>query len=170
MKRILLIICMALFSNSILAQNSFKENNATIEAFFEKYRDTKNITTIEIGPAMVKILAAGMVISGEDDKEAMDLLRSIKSIDIMVENQEGMSHITGEMFELAKLCKGFELISSISQEGEVCRFYFASHDDSDICEFLMLVRQADQRVLMYITGGFSVSDISALGAMGGNIL
>lgn len=161
---------MALLSNSLLAQNSFKENNATIEAFFEKYRDTQNITTIEIGPAMVKILAAGLVVSGESDKETMDLLTSIKSIDIMVESQEGKSHITGEMFALPMLCKGFELISSISQEGEVCRFYFASHDDSDICEFLMLVRQFDQRVLMYITGGFSVSDISALGAMGENII
>ncbi|MFR9551116.1 MAG: DUF4252 domain-containing protein [Rikenellaceae bacterium] len=168
MKRILLIICLSLFSSTLWAQDSFKSNNDKINTFFDTYRDCQDITIIEIGSSMTNMLASVLQLSSDTDGDDVELLSSIKSMNIMVERQEGKGILYDDILELPKLCDGFDLITSINQSGEISNFYFVTHNDTKdkICEFLMLVRQKDQRVILYITGNFSVSDISSLSAIG----
>lgn len=117
---------------------------------------------------MTNMLASVLQLSSDTDGDDVELLSSIKSMNIMVERQEGKGILYDDILELPKLCDGFDLITSINQSGEISNFYFATHNDTKdkICEFLMLVRQKDQRVILYITGNFSVSDISSLSAIG----
>ncbi len=172
MKRILLIICLSLLSSTLWAQDSFKSNNDKINTFFDTYRDCQDVTIIEIGSSMTNMLASVLQLSSDVDGDDVELLGSIKSMNIMVERQTGKGILYDDILELPKLCDGFDLITSINQSGEISNFYFATHDDDTkdkICEFLMLVRQKNQRVILYITGNFSVSDISSLSAIGDSL-
>ncbi|MFI3286477.1 MAG: DUF4252 domain-containing protein [Rikenellaceae bacterium] len=168
MKRIVLIIGILLLALSAHAQESekettFEDNRHKIEQFKEKYRNTDNVTTIEIGSTMTNMMAVKLFEAGND--ESAQLMRSIESIDIVAENAPGKSHIKTEMFALPDKCEEYTLITSIEKDGELTKFYFCSHPHSENREFLMLTRSYSQRVVLYITGSFSVSDISALSTL-----
>ncbi len=141
---------------------SLEKNQQIIGEFIDSVRDKPNITTIEIGKTMTKMLAVKLFENGDD--ESAKLLRSIDTINILVEASEGDS--LSAMFSLPIECEHFDLISSISKEGELTHFYFADHPKSETCEFLMLVRTPSERIVLYITGQFSISDISALSSLG----
>ncbi|MFR9495689.1 MAG: DUF4252 domain-containing protein [Rikenellaceae bacterium] len=128
---------------------------------------SNNITIIEIGSTMTKMMAVRLFEAGSD--ESAQLMRSIESIEIVAENSPGKSHITGEMFALPDKCQNYELITSIEKSGGITKFYFASHPRSKNREFLMLMRSSEQRIVLYITGSFSISDISALSSLGSEI-
>ncbi len=166
MKRILLIICCVALSSTAFAQGSFKENRKAIHSFFDQYDNNEDVTLIEIGPGMIRLMAGSVVkINDSDDKQTSTLIKSIKSIEIMVfDSEAGMRSV--DIFDLLEECQGFELITRIKSGADTNNFYFATHDDSEMCEFLMLSDQSDQKVVLYITGNFSVSDISALSTLG----
>ncbi len=89
MKRILLIICLSLLSSTLWAQDSFKSNNDKINTFFDTYRDCQDVTIIEIGSSMTNMLASVLQLSSDVDGDDVELLVSIKSMNIMVERQTG---------------------------------------------------------------------------------
>ncbi len=171
MKRIVLIIGILLLALATRAQESnetdFEQNRKTIEQFKEKYRDTDNITIIEIGSTMTKMMAIKLFEAGNDRNA--QLMRSIESIDIIAENTPSKSHIKEAMFELPDKCEGYELTTSIEKNGELTKFYFCTHPHSENREFLMLMRSHTQRVILSITGSFSITDISALSSLGEGI-
>ncbi|MFR9503307.1 MAG: DUF4252 domain-containing protein [Rikenellaceae bacterium] len=169
MKRILLTISFSLIALCSIAQerSDFDSNKETISHFFKRYSDMKYITTIEIGPAMTKAMAVKLFEAGDD--ENAKILRSINSINILVETSEGKSHIKEAMFNLPKECSAYELITSTEKNDEISHFYFAEHPNGESCEFLMLMRKFDKRVVLYITGDFSITDISALSNLGQGI-
>ncbi len=169
MKQLFLTISLILLSLSSYAQedketlSKVAHNRQTIEQFKDKHRDTERVTIIEIGSTMTKMMAIKLFEAGND--ESAKLMRSIESIDIVAENSPGKSHINDDMFTLPEECKGYELITSINRDGELTKFYFAEHPRSKQRELLMLMRNFEQRVMLYITGSFSVSDISALSTL-----
>ncbi len=155
------------FSASAQHINTFEKNQHTINSFFDKYKEAEGVTRIKIGSAMTKLLAVTQFEAGDD--ASAKLLRSIKSIDILVENSAQSGNIIGDMLSLPDECIDFEMITSINEGGETSNFYFAQHLDTPTCEFLMLVQQSGQRVVLYITGEFSISDISALSSLSDGI-
>ncbi len=167
MRTIILTISLLFLSIGASAQEgttNFEKNNQIINDFFGKYENLESTTRIEIGSAMIKLMAISLF--EQNDDSSAKLLRSIKSIDILVEESYKSSTIGEAAFSLPTKCLDFEMISKINSGGEISHFYFAEHGDTPVCEFLMLVQQSDQNVVLYITGEFSVSDVSALSSLG----
>ncbi|MFI3259915.1 MAG: DUF4252 domain-containing protein [Rikenellaceae bacterium] len=146
-------------------ESAFDQNRRLIGGVFEQYRATEDVKVIEIGAAMIRMLATNQFEQGND--EVARLLRSISSIDILVA-EGGDSQLREELFSLPKRCREYELITAIDNGGGVVsRFYIASH--SPKCEFLMLVDKGDNLIMLTIVGEFSVADISTLSALSGAI-
>ncbi len=170
MRRILFILLFAILAHTATAQQSagIEHNRSVIESFIDQNRNREQITIVEIGKTMTMLLATKLFEEGDD--QSAKLLRSIRSIDIMVDSNKGESAIEAELFSLPDACQQVELISSISQDGELLRFYFAEHAESEDCEFLMLARTRNDRIMLYITGKFSISDISNLSSLSESII
>ncbi len=169
MKRIILLVALTMLSLSTMAQerNGFEKNHDKITQFIEKHQNDEHIKIIEIGKTMTKAMA--MKLFESKNHESAKLMQSIESIDILAESRELKSNILGEMLALPEECENFELITSIEKKGELSKFYFASHDDSKTCEFLMINRRHNERIMLYITGSFSITDITALSTIGSGI-
>ncbi len=182
MKRILYILILAAVANTAVAQEQkeqkltleqssiarFEHNQKIITDFIDRQRNVDDITVVEIGKTMTNILAIKLFEEGDD--ESAQLLRSIESIEIVVDSSKDKSSIEEELFALPERCRGFELMSSINSKDELFRFYFAEHPRTKQCEFLMLVRSPEERIMLYITGEFSVGDISSLSSLGEGIV
>ncbi len=170
MRHIILIVALTTIALSASAQqmsdeqiDRFEHNQEVVGGYIDELRNQDDITVVEIGKMMTKVLAIKLFEQGDDD--SAKLLRSIDSIEIVVDSGSKGDKLSKGIFSLPDECQGFELISSVDTNGELIRFYFADHSQSKKCEFLMLVRSQQEAIMLYITGEFSIADISSLSSL-----
>ncbi len=134
-----------------------ERNCERIERFIEHYRGSESVTIIEVKSAMTKLLASNF----KDSSDASQLLSSIESIVMMVDTNP-QSDLRSGMLTLPQICEGYELITSIKSGEEQSLFYFATHESSDRCEFLMLIQEPQSQTLLSVVGVFTIRDIAKL--------
>ncbi len=152
---------MLLIACTTFAQSSIEHNKELYNKLKTIYSNNEDVTAIEIGPAMTKMLATTLRKSG--NMQSADMMASITSLNILVESGKEFDFFT-DMFDVADKFEGMELISTVDRIGEYSRFYF-SEEESDESEFLMCVRRKQNRILLYITGDFTIADITELATL-----
>ncbi len=169
MRSILFMLLLLVSARSAAAQTideqtaNFARSQEVIGQIIEEHRQIEGVTYVEIGKAMTMMLATKLFAEGDD--QSAQLLRSIDSIDILVGGKSAREQIAEEVFALPSKCASLALMSSIDSDGELIRFYFAEHSTIKKCEFLMIVSSPEECIMLYITGDFSVSDISSLSSL-----
>ncbi len=145
--------------------SDIKSNRKTIDKLKEKYKGREDVTIIEIGSAMTRNMAESLRKSGND--ESAKMMESITSLTIMVESGKEFDFFT-DIFDLKDKMYGLELITTVDRFGEYSTFYFGESGKIDKeAEFLMCVRRKENRIMLYVTGDFTVADISELSSLGG---
>ncbi len=168
MKRIILIFGLLATVICASAQVSLSDNSEQVANFIDSCRGEEQITTIELTSEMTKILAKKLREAGN---KSADLMESIHSMQIVVRNGKS-ERMLKSMQRLVDDCETLKLVSSIERSFESSRFYFYSGEEPELSEFLMIVindkpEEEMQYIVLYITGDFSVTDISLLSSLGG---
>ncbi len=153
---------MLLATCATFAQSTAEHNRELFDKLKRTYSANEDVTAIEIGPAMTKMLATTLRQSGNIN--SAEMMESITSLNILVESGKDFDFFT-DMFDVADKFEGLELISTIDRIGEYSRFYFAETAKNKEAEFLMCVRRKQNRILLYITGSFTVADITELASL-----
>lgn len=124
-----LIILLSVMINMLWAQsNSFK-------AFYEKYQDNEDFTSISISPKMFEMLAQIDIES--EDEELVEVLQNLEGLKVIArESNEGRS-LFNEAIKLSEGDGFEELINIRSQDGEYISIF--SKDSGNIVKELLVV-------------------------------
>ncbi len=160
MKKIILI---ALLFSSIAARAQSSDGiiKEQFDVLFEKYLSQEGIVAVEISELMAQELAERLVKEGDD--EAAELMRSIKTISMIV-NKNSQPQFWNKLLEFKEAAlSNIELINVFSDEDRESHFYFKRPNRKEpVAEFVMLSKSPEKQIILYVIGDFSVSEISKL--------
>ena len=156
MKKFLMTIVVALISNAFFAQTAF-----------DKYDGLDGVTSIVVNKKMFQMMASVKV--DANDKETQQYLNLIKKLDNLKVFTTTSSKISADMKSTAEIYKktaGLEELMKVNNGSENIKVWVKSGDSSNqIKELLMVgkeVNNANEMVLMSLTGDFTMDDISIL--------
>ena len=149
MKKLLLILLVALVPAFVLAQNS------AVDKLFKKYGGQKGFTTININSGLLKF-AAQMT----EEEEDLDVLNSINTIKILAQEDGEASNFYDEVMGTLKRNDYEELMTVNSDDGDV--IFLVKKNKERISEFILVAGGDDENVLIYIGGDMSMKDLTSL--------
>jgi hypothetical protein len=152
-KKVILIIALVLFSNTIFAQS-----------VFDKFDNQDDITTIIVNKKMFAMLSK----VDPKDKEAQQYISLIKKLDNLKvfvtandKKSDDMKAVADKYIKTA----GLEELMRINEKGKNVKIYVKSGaTDSQVKELLMFIEGLgkEESVLMSLTGNFDLDELSAL--------
>lgn len=138
-----------------------KEKEYDIHDLFAKYSSRENFTSIYFGRKMMLMLAKRMA---REDKDAAGLLKDISSLRVL-STKEPSAEFERDAMTWHKTSTA-ELMSKVETDGQVTYVYLDElvlwNSEST---FMLLSFGAEEQVVVYIKGYFSVKDISRLSAI-----
>ncbi len=153
MKRIAIVLAAVLFPLMALAQNS------AVDQLFEKYRGKEGITTIAISPEILRVVKAMDIQELDEYDIPFDKLSTLKVLAIEDDaNWEGLNFYEEIRKDLNT--DGFAEVMTVNDGAESIRMWMKA-DQAFISEFLLIVG-GDDKVLVHITGHFSMNDLQQL--------
>ena len=160
MKKVTMILTAILFSVAVMAQPS------SIEKVIKKYSGQEGVTTVNISPELFQIMSALEVKEIEDAEIPFEKLTALKVL--VIENEELLA--AGNFYD--EVSDGlntddFAEMLSVKDGDEDVRMWLKT-EGKQIREFLLVVSEPGEGVLVYIAGDFNLSDIEGLaGEFGG---
>lgn len=154
MKKLTLILTAILFSLAAMAQPS------SIEKVIKKYSGQEGVTTVNIGPELFQIMSSMDVKEVADAEIPFDKLSAVKVL--VVENEEILAD--GTFYD--EVTNGLNTddyveVLSVNEGDEDVRIWMRT-EGAQIREFLLVVSEPGEGVLVYIAGDFNLSDIEGL--------
>lgn len=153
-----LVVIMILMPGAIIAQTA-------IDHLYDKYAGEKGFTSININPAMFKMLSSmDMNDSSEKAQEAQNVMEQVTGLKMLVyEPEEGETNaeFLNEIKTLTKV-KGFEEMMSVNEGDEVVKFLVKKGKDGKMSEMLMIVLEDDEAVVMSMSGNLDMKTISEI--------
>ncbi len=138
-----------------------EEKEYDINDLFAKYSSRENFTSIYFGRKMMSMLAKRMA---REDKDAAGLLKDISSMRVL-STKEPSAEFERDAMTWHKTSAA-ELMSKVETDGQVTYVYLDEpvlwNSEST---FMLLSFSAEEQVVVYIKGYFSVKDISRLSAI-----
>jgi len=150
MKKLVLILIVALAPALVIAQNS------AVEKLFVKYGGQKGFTTISISSGLLK-MASEFV----DEDEGTEVLKQINSIKILVQEDGVADNFYDEVMGELKRNAYEELMTVNSDEEDI--IFLLKKDGDRISEFLIVVGGEEENVLLYIGGDLVMKDLAKIG-------
>lgn len=154
MKKVALIVTAILFSVAAMAQPS------SIEKVIKKYSGQEGVTTVNISPELFSIISDMEVKEIADAEVPFDKLTAVKVL--AIENQELLAdgNFYDEVTDGLNTDDYAEVIS-VRDGDEDVRMWMKT-EGKQIREFLLVVSEPGEGVLVYIAGDFNMSDIEGL--------
>lgn len=138
-----------------------KEKEYDIYDLFAKYSSRENFTSVYFGRKMMSMLAKRMA---REDRDAAGLLKDISSMRVL-STKEPSAEFERDAKTWHKTSTA-ELISRVEADGQVTYVYL---DEPVLWNtestFMLLSFSAEEQVVVYIKGYFSVKDISRLSSI-----
>ncbi len=159
--RYLFFISLFFITCFVSAQSSNEVKNEQYDKLFDKYITQEGITAIEISALMAQELSERLAAQG--DKEAAKLMRTIKVISMITDKSNNPQFWTDLNHYAEEALLEFELINVFSDDDRQSHFYFKQHEKcTPTSEFVMISKSANEQIILYVVGDFSVSEISKL--------
>ena len=154
MKKVTLILTAILFSAVVMAQPS------SIEKVIKKYSGMEGVTTVNISPQLFQIIADMEVKEIADAEIPFDKLTAVKVL--AIENEEILANndFYADVTDGLNTDDYVEVIT-VKDGDEDVRIWMKT-EGKQIREFLLLVSEPGEGVLVYISGDFNLSDIDGL--------
>jgi hypothetical protein len=155
MKKIILTFVFSIVSIVCFAQSAF-----------DKYDGQDGVTSILVNKKMFQMMASVKV--DANDKETQQYLNLIKKLDNLKVFTTTSSKISADMKSTAEIYNktaGLEEFMKVNNGSENIKVWVKSGDSNQIKELLMVgkeVNNANEMVLMSLTGDFTMDDISIL--------
>lgn len=157
MKKIIIILVIALFSFNNYAQNSI----------FDKFEDMDDVTTVVVSQDAFKMLAKFKG-GGEEGQEYFDMVKGLTSLKVFTtEKNEIASQMAVAVAKYLKSTKLIELMRVKDKDANVKVYVRKGKDEDHVSELLMFVsdmqNKANQEaVILSLTGDINLNKISEL--------
>ena len=157
MKKILLIMIIALTSTFTFAQSSVTNN------FFNKYAGKDGFTTVNVTGKLMELLASA---EAEGSAQYEDVIKKIKGINILVYDQANKKYDADKLYNeiFSSLQKNYysELLTVKDGTDNVRLLVKDSPKKGVISELLMLVSSDDEFVFINIDGEIDLAQINEI--------
>lgn len=159
MKNLILTVIAAIMATvAVNAQTS-------IDKLYKKYAGTDGITSINISPELFKIIAGfDMDDSSEKAKETKEVIEQLSGLKMLVyESEDGKTNqaFIDEIRTLSNV-KGYTELMTVDGSDEVVKFLAKKNSQGKVTEMLMIVLEADEAVVMSMTGLLDMQSISKI--------
>lgn len=138
-----------------------KQRYYTMVELYEKYASREGFTSVVFGKKMMAMMADRMQ---REDEALAELLEGIQVIRV-ISTQRPDSEFERDAMTWQKTMRGIEQISHTIADGQVTYTYLKDGDRWDESVFALFSFGAEEQVVVYIKGYFSVKDISRLSAI-----
>ena len=154
MKKLTLILAAIFVSAAVMAQPS------SIEKVIKKYSGQEGVTTVNISPELFQIISDMEVKEIDDAEVPFDKLTAVQIL--AVENKELLAegNFYDEVTEGLNTDKYIEVLTV--QDGDEDVRMWLRTEGKQIREFLLVVSEPSEGVLVYIAGDFNLNDIEGL--------
>jgi hypothetical protein len=129
---------------------------SAIDDAFNRYAGKEGFTTITIKPWMFKL--ASFIAPEDEDLKKLD--GKIDSFRLLASEDNGVQ-FTSEIREQMKTQDYFNIMEIVESKSKV-NFYVRKKDDV-VTDFVMIVSDTTEEVLLNIKGKFSLNDLSKMG-------
>ena len=153
MRKLILIIALALVSNTFFAQS-----------VFDKFDDNDKITAVVVNKKMFELIGKTEV----KDKEAkayVSLVKKLENLRVFVTSDDKLSSEMKATIDKYLKTAAMEELMRINEKGKNVKIYVRSGaKDSQVKELLMFIEGSgkEETVLMSLTGNFDLDELSAL--------
>ena len=154
MKKVTLILTAIFFSLAVMAQPS------SIEKVMKKYSGQEGVTTVNINPELFQIISGMDVKEIADAEIPFDKLTAVKVLAIENEKLLAQGNFYDEVTNGLNTDDYMEVLS-VRDGDEDVRMWMKT-EGKQIREFLLVVSEPGEGVLVYIAGDFNLNDIEGL--------
>jgi len=146
----------------------FVVGQSALESVFEKYSGKDGFTTVNIGPQMFQLLANTNIQVDVDDQEefdeAMTAMKQLTGLRILTCENAGSDLCLRFRKDIAQNTpKNYLELMTVKDGDSDVKFLANQEKDGTISEFLMLVIDTEDVVLMSFTGVIDMNTISKIG-------
>mgnify|MGYP000803877621 FL=1 len=144
MKSVLLMCWMALLSVAVSAQDFASR-------FMAEHQADSNLTCVTISPKMMEEI---MKSDAEKDKEVLDMISNLKSMQVLTSDVEGKKYFNAALKVVEKNSGRFESFLSFKDKSENCQI-MVRKKKSTIVELVMLMHEKNHFAVVNFTGNMS---------------
>ena len=151
MKSVLLMCWMALLSVAVSAQDFASR-------FMAEHQADSNLTCVTISPKMMEEI---MKSDAEKDKEVLDMISNLKSMQVLTSDVEGKKYFNAALKVVEKNSGRFESFLSFKDKSENCQI-MVRKKKSTIVELVMLMHEKNHFAVVNFTGTMSPEFIAQI--------
>ena len=151
MKSVLLMCWMALLSVAVSAQDFASR-------FMAEHQADSNLTCVTISPKMMEEI---MNSDAEKDKEVLDMISNLKSMQVLTSDVEGKKYFNAALKVVEKNSGRFESFLSFKDKSENCQI-MVRKKKSTIVELVMLMHEKNHFAVVNFTGNMSPEFIAQI--------
>ena len=151
MKSVLLMCWMALLSVAVSAQDFASR-------FMAEHQADSNLTCVTISPKMMEEI---MKSDAEKDKEVLDMISNLKSMQVLTSDVEGKKYFNAALKVVEKNSGRFESFLSFKDKSENCQI-MVRKKKSTIVELVMLMHEKNHFAVVNFTGNMSQEFIAQI--------
>lgn len=154
MKRVTLILLLALAAPRLWAQNSI------IDRFFQKYENDRTFTLVSVTPKMFSMFSK-LDIKTDEGQGVMQVVRKLKGLRIIAkENTKEGPRLYSEAASF--LNKEFEELMTVRDGNSDLKFMVKENSKGNIAELIMLVGSNDEFLAMSLVGDIDLDEIAQI--------
>ncbi len=142
---------------SILLAAVVASASAQISAFFDRYADTKGVTSVYISNAMFRMMS-GPKVNGLDFNDMFDKLDCIRVL--TTESSEVAAKMSKALGQEIKK-DGYEILLSANDDGEKAQIYFRT-GAKGVSDYLIVNEDSGELNIVLISGNITPADISKM--------
>ncbi len=153
MRKLILVIALALVSTTFFAQS-----------IFDKFDDNDKITAVIVNKKMFELMGK-VETKDKDSKEYINLVKKLDNLRVFVTTDDKLSNDMKATADKYLKTNAMEELMRINEKGKSVKIYVKSGaKDSQVKELLMFIEGSgkDETVLMSLTGNFDLDELSAL--------
>lgn len=151
MKSVLLMCLMALLSIAVSAQDFASR-------FMAEHKGDSNLTCVTISPKMMKEI---MKNDAEKDKEVMDMISNLRSMQVLTSEVEGEKYFDAAIKVAEKNIGWFESLLSFKDKSENYQIMVRRKKDT-IVELVMLMNEKNHFAVVNLTGDMNSEFIAQI--------
>jgi hypothetical protein len=141
-----------------------KAQPTTVEEIFDKYAGEKNFTAVNLDD--FEIFSSFLEDKTKDDPEAREAFKQIQAMKVLVYQKNGTPGGKGDEFirDLKNLeqPEGYKVFLSINQDDNFVKM-MTKHSQAAPSEFLILVIEKEEVVLLWLKGDIDIKNLKKLG-------
>lgn len=130
-----------------------------LDALFDKYQDTKGVTSIKIAKPMFSMLK-NLNIDDDDFKKIKPITETINSIKMLI-IEDSLPELSKGILDAVKALN-YEELMTVNSNGSKIKFLSANPSEKIISNLVLSVVSGKENILMYLDGKLNMDDVSKL--------